>query len=665
MATESKFRISLSLNVLNHLGINLYSNTPAVLSEVVANAWDADAENVEIDFNLKDGVVTVTDDGHGMTSSDLNEKFLCVGYQKRASGEAVSPKHKRPVMGRKGIGKLSLFSIANTIEVHSVKDGEKSGLIMNLPAIQAAIKNDSGDDTKNGIYNPESVDPEVIAIKKGTRIIIRDFRRKINRAAPFLRTRLARRFAVLGPKHNFEVKIGGSALTLEDRDYFPKLQYIWTIGEEEPYKGLAKNAEHMHFLDELEINGQKQTITGWIGTFLHAGDAKDEGNESINTISILVRGKVAQEDILSDFGDAGLYAQYLIGEVHADFLDFDDEDDIATSSRQRLIEDDPRYQELNSYIKTLISKIRDSWTDLRNAEGESEARKNPLIDEWFKELNPDTKKQAKSLFGKINRMTVDEDQKARLFTHSVIAFEGLQYKNQLNLLEQVSIDNLGALAEIFGNFDEIEASLYHQITRERIAIIKTLQEKVTDEDALEKVIQEHLFKYLWLLDPMWERATETPIMEQEVKKEFDKINVKLSEDERKGRLDIKYKSTSGSHVIIELKRASVSISVLQLIEQVNKYRTALEKCLKEAQKENEQIEIVCVLGKYPKDWDDPKMQNMLKSIDARIVLYNNMVDQAYRAYQQYLDEHKKAGRLTEFLERLNEVHVLDKTAQAA
>ena len=38
----------LSLNVLNHLGIYLYSNTAAVLSEVVANAWDADAENVTI-----------------------------------------------------------------------------------------------------------------------------------------------------------------------------------------------------------------------------------------------------------------------------------------------------------------------------------------------------------------------------------------------------------------------------------------------------------------------------------------------------------------------------------------------------------------------------------------------------------------------------------------
>jgi len=33
--------MTIDLNVLNHLGIKLYSSIPAVLSEAVANAWDA------------------------------------------------------------------------------------------------------------------------------------------------------------------------------------------------------------------------------------------------------------------------------------------------------------------------------------------------------------------------------------------------------------------------------------------------------------------------------------------------------------------------------------------------------------------------------------------------------------------------------------------------
>ena len=39
----NKFKLTLDYNVINHLGINLYSNIPAVISEAVANAWDADA----------------------------------------------------------------------------------------------------------------------------------------------------------------------------------------------------------------------------------------------------------------------------------------------------------------------------------------------------------------------------------------------------------------------------------------------------------------------------------------------------------------------------------------------------------------------------------------------------------------------------------------------
>ena len=44
--TGEMYKMTISLNVLSHLGINLYSNIPAVLSEVVANSWDADAEVV-------------------------------------------------------------------------------------------------------------------------------------------------------------------------------------------------------------------------------------------------------------------------------------------------------------------------------------------------------------------------------------------------------------------------------------------------------------------------------------------------------------------------------------------------------------------------------------------------------------------------------------------
>jgi hypothetical protein len=41
---ELPYKLTLDLRVLDHLGIKLYSNAAAVLSEAVANAWDADAK---------------------------------------------------------------------------------------------------------------------------------------------------------------------------------------------------------------------------------------------------------------------------------------------------------------------------------------------------------------------------------------------------------------------------------------------------------------------------------------------------------------------------------------------------------------------------------------------------------------------------------------------
>ena len=61
MSNSSKYQMTINFNILNHLGINLYSNVPAVLSEIVANSWDADATKVDIE--MENGKITITDNG--------------------------------------------------------------------------------------------------------------------------------------------------------------------------------------------------------------------------------------------------------------------------------------------------------------------------------------------------------------------------------------------------------------------------------------------------------------------------------------------------------------------------------------------------------------------------------------------------------------------------
>jgi RHS repeat-associated protein len=113
--SEKTFTMKVDLAVLDSLGINLYSNAAAVLSELVANAYDADSTLVEISWNDGGTQVVVADDGTGMSVKELNKRFLTVGYKKRSKEGSKSKKWNRPFMGRKGIGKLSVFSIAETV----------------------------------------------------------------------------------------------------------------------------------------------------------------------------------------------------------------------------------------------------------------------------------------------------------------------------------------------------------------------------------------------------------------------------------------------------------------------------------------------------------------------------------------------------------------------
>ena len=167
--------MTLDLNVLNHLGINLYSNIPAVLAEAVANAWDADAETVRIDVDKGGQTVVITDDGHGMSVNDINEKYLRIGRNRREGRDAVTPKHRRPVMGRKGIGKLSLFSIADIIEVQSAMNGTSSGFTMSLPEIKSVIEGKVG----GGTYEPPPLPDDRVDVRQGTKITLRSLRKRL------------------------------------------------------------------------------------------------------------------------------------------------------------------------------------------------------------------------------------------------------------------------------------------------------------------------------------------------------------------------------------------------------------------------------------------------------------------------------------------------------
>ena len=134
---DEKLCMKFDMNTIQHLGVKLYSTLPPVLGELVSNSWDADAKNIIISLNDSESNnknIVIKDDGRGMTFEDINSKFLMVGRNRREEETDVT-EGGRKVIGRKGIGKLSIFGIAQEIIITTIKNGVKNKFKMNLPTI--------------------------------------------------------------------------------------------------------------------------------------------------------------------------------------------------------------------------------------------------------------------------------------------------------------------------------------------------------------------------------------------------------------------------------------------------------------------------------------------------------------------------------------------------
>ena len=659
--SKSVYIMRISLNVLDHLGVNLYSDVPPVLAEAVANSWDADATEVDIDIDTEARKITITDNGHGMTLNDMNKKYLTVGYDRRNDDKEQGITRPRRIMGRKGIGKLALFSIADTVEVQSVTGEGKNGFVMSAQEIEKQSRKEQSNREEPTSYHPDSLPDDKITLdEKGTRITLTNLKTRVTKAtANALKKRIARRFGIIEFEDDFTVCINGDTVNIDDRDYFHKLQYLWHHGEgSEKYVEFCKKKPD--YVEKREGKAKvdehaSYPVTGWIGTTDLPSDLKD-GDENLNKIVVMVRGKLAQEDILEDITEGGVYTKYIIGEIHANFLDDDELDDIATSNRQEIIKDDPRYIALRSWVNEELRRIKYKWTKLRNEGAEKDARQISAIDKWMDTLGPDTREKAKAMFGKIAQLPMEtEDQRKELYQYSALAFENLAHKDRLSELENLSPANIKELARIFANQVELEAAYYYKTVEQRLSTIKGL-ERMVEENTIERMIQDYLADNLWLLDPSWEGASDVIYVEQRVTAAFKKINDKLSEDEKRGRIDIRYKKVYGHHVIIELKRPEVKTNDFTLMGQVEKYRTALLKALKQEGDTSESVEIICIVGEELREWTTPNERlrsvRSLNERNIRVILYRELIKEARLIYQEFLKKKQEAGSLCELIKNI-------------
>jgi hypothetical protein len=666
---KNQFKLEVDLNVINHLGVGLYSSTPAALTELVANAWDADATEVHIKIDKENQKIIIEDDGHGMSAIAIHKKFLNVGYTRRrhSVNGNKSDSGKRKVMGRKGIGKLSMFALADLVRVTSQAIGEDIvGFVVDVPKLKESLENHHS-------LELDEFDGEKFPKRKGTRIVLEKILTGLKTTESYLRVKLARRFSVIDDAHGFKVYLNGHEITKADRNFYQHVQFLWSFDKEtlESTKKLTKNLASITASDELNTNKEPCikllpnlvvcdsntfAVTGYVASvFLPKNLGSRE--DSANIFSIFANGRVFAENILDEANSAKYYQNYLVGEIHADFLD-EDEVDRATASREAIKKDDPRYQALLTFVRTTLEGIGNQWDEWRIELGLDQNDKgNTGVNEWLATLSDKRDAiVAKKLMTSIKNATIHSDDikndaaKKILYRGAIIGFEKLKLRKQLDRLVGVTDVLSTEFASIFSSLNDVEEAAYSEITKQRLEVIKKFKDITNDPFALEKVAQQYLFEHLWLLDPSWDRVSGRAEMELTLTR-FIK---KRDPDSTGARLDITYRASSGRHIVVELKKPSLTnLDFVTLYQQVRKYKSAVEEYYKDQLPGTPQppIDIYLLIAKTPNGFSESDRRSLAEQ-NGQIITYQQLITDAINAYQTYLDAMKNTGDLETILNKL-------------
>jgi hypothetical protein len=276
---------------------------------------------------------------------------------------------------------------------------------------------------------------------------------------------------------------------------------------------------------------------------------------------------------------------------------------------------------------------------------------------WLSTLpNASQRRSAGRLLGLIRGVEIEtEDDRRQLFRSGMLAFERLRLRDEADLLSQGSELTAERLLPLLSDLDVLEASLYRDIVRVRLDVIQEFQNLVDDNEK-EKVLQKHLFANLWLLDPGWERAAGSERIEQILKREYKEFKPNLSDKESKGRVDIRYKTNAGEHIIVELKRAKRQLGVGDLLQQGSLYQAALNKCLLSQGFENPHITIVFVVGKELTEESYPggreKVKKALDGFGARVEQYETLIKRAQDQYGEFMQQSAEKDRIDKILQQL-------------
>ncbi len=511
-ARSDKYTMRISRLTIDKLGIQMYDRVSAVLAELIANAYDADAGRVTITLPFgeylaqkSEGAVVdrgfeivIEDDGHGMTAQEINDYYLNVGYNRRTTRSERTPKHNRRVMGRKGIGKLAPFGICREVEVISAGGDhtDEGYVVSNLILDLDGILNEKPDEQGNVFpYHPApGAKDESYSDSTGTKLILRHFDRRRVPSGEELNRQLAARFGLSQP--NWSVFLEGS----EEEDASIELGSLHVDVMQGTYIDVRNRP--------VPFEDRFLPVSGWVAY------AKDPYKDEVMAgVRIYARGKIVAQtrdfDIKTGFTGEFKMRSYLTGEIHAEWLD--DTEDFVRTDRQDIIWNSDYGTPLREWGQELLRELA------ANAEASTRQRiwdvflEESHLEEQVRGAHPNDKaiqesvlRAAKSLVTRADRDSIkNPTYRSRIVR---LAYAIGPHSTLLSALSEVASLTDGSTDVILGLFERASlAEMYSlgQVAQQRVDAIEQLERLVSNPSTVERQLQTLMETAPWLLHHDW------------------------------------------------------------------------------------------------------------------------------------------------------------------
>jgi hypothetical protein len=548
---NEKLTLKFDPNTIEHLGVSLYSKLPSVLSELISNSWDADAENIKINFyeNATEKSIEYIDDGEGMTFDELNEKFLLIGRNRRTFPDQVETSKGRKVIGKKGLGKLAVFGICDEIEITSTKNGYMNKFQMELGKIKGS----------KGEYNPTLLIPKNTPAEQGETngiiIALKKIRRKTGFNLEEISISISKKFVILD-QIDLNLSLNeGHPIRVTNELKFKALeeQFRWNfpITDEYSYK----------YSDQ---------IRGFIFT-----TKTPISDTELSGIYLTSRGKIVNTASFYGLRDNDHFHSYVTGYLEIDFID-DFPNDVISTDRQSLNWETDETRDLQKYIQHIIRRIGNEWKKKRAELKRKDIKEltNLNIDEWQNGLVKYERELSERIINPIlTNSSIDTAKSSEIIKNVIDKFDNKTYKEYADKISQISnSEQLPDFLKLIDDWKAIESKQFRDLAHSRIEVIKQFEEYLNTDTKEVPTLHNFFKKFSWLLDPRILEFKDEVRYSSILKETFPEKTL----GERDRRIDFLCSNALGEILyVIEIKRSTYEIDE-KALEQAYNYQAFLK-----------------------------------------------------------------------------------------